>query len=988
METKPIPNNLRRDAGAAGFTLPSILVVVGALLILAVGVLLVVGIERNTARAFSDRQRAELAAQAALEDIRGLLNVEAANDEYLVIQSTLENPITTGAQPAPHLFLARATPSGATGYSYRYRPLFSTLKFPSTNSIIAPPDLSTLVGTTEDITYKDFETLPYQDKVRAAWLPVKDDKNRTIARYAFWVEDLQSRIDPAIAGNEDGTGGVHARAAWPFPAPGLNPTDEAENEKTLDQIAVFAVEPQASDEDQGEVGKMLVKNRNLLISPDSLLAAAGLKPPLSRLAAEDASSGGKIGDLQDIKARSVEKSLSSGIRPYKEQPLIPFSDGIDPSVAGEPKLNLNKLLAAGGSSAVDEMADFIAKALPSFEERKGGFPDDYLKTLAANTIDYADTNSASTMGNDYRGVDAYPLVSEFLMRFHWKDIQSEGGRKYMTIEVTTYSELWNMSDQAISGKAQFTHDTRYTFDGGVTGSVSLGDVSTVLPKLEESDGSHWYPARDVDLKANEYLLINWGTAVYKIDVGPDSIFIPSNGLKFDGESYGQSGAGYKLKWNGQIIDQARGSIHRNSCSPPLKGEKVVRCSIPSMSGKVGLSNADFRDNMGDVRMSYYNSAPQDASKFPHNYSPNRRNIRYEIYRGNTGSPYGRVMPSDWPDGGHNSTADTTFATQTNAGMDPEAPIFKPANSSLLRKPEVDEAPFRLSRKLSTEPQRFYSATELGRVYDPIMWKTAPPPAANLPWGDVETGSTSDQQYGGGNTLRIGRPEHPMFDKPTKPGMEAYRLLDLFHAGLSRSSAAADREGSLIEIDGHVNLNTASRDALRAIVYGRLTMDPKIAKRPVETHDMTAMRPRVTGYTMPTAEVDAEANRITDAIIATRKIKPFTSPSGIAEVRNDANKLVIGNKNLITDGSKIHRTDSAAEELFARLYEASTVRSRNFRIWVIGQAVAPTVSTTIAPEVLSEVRKVYTVFADPGERASDGSINPANARLTVIHENDF
>ncbi|MGL5019640.1 MAG: hypothetical protein ACRDBP_16010, partial [Luteolibacter sp.] len=64
-----------------GFTLPVILVVVGALLILAVGVLLVAGIERGTARSFADRQRAELAARAALEEIRSLLTHEAANDD-------------------------------------------------------------------------------------------------------------------------------------------------------------------------------------------------------------------------------------------------------------------------------------------------------------------------------------------------------------------------------------------------------------------------------------------------------------------------------------------------------------------------------------------------------------------------------------------------------------------------------------------------------------------------------------------------------------------------------------------------------------------------------------------------------------------------------------------------------------------------------------------------------------------------------------------
>jgi NitT/TauT family transport system substrate-binding protein len=64
-------------AVAAGFTLPAILVVVGAVLILAVGILIVAGIERSTARSFVDRQRAELAARTALEDIRGIFTTQA-----------------------------------------------------------------------------------------------------------------------------------------------------------------------------------------------------------------------------------------------------------------------------------------------------------------------------------------------------------------------------------------------------------------------------------------------------------------------------------------------------------------------------------------------------------------------------------------------------------------------------------------------------------------------------------------------------------------------------------------------------------------------------------------------------------------------------------------------------------------------------------------------------------------------------------------------
>jgi hypothetical protein len=220
-------------------------------------------------------------------------------------------------------------------------------------------------------------------------------------------------------------------------------------------------------------------------------------------------------------------------------------------------------------------------------------------------------------------------------------------------------------------------------------------------------------------------------------------------------------------------------------------------------------------------------------------------------------------------------------------------------------------------------------------------------------------------------------------------------LDLFHTGISRSENAVEREGNLNLIEGNVNLNTASRDTLRALAFGALTMDPKIAKRTSEDHNITSlMAPPVSAYKPSPAELDAEADRIADAIIRLRSEKPLASPAAIAEARvvstdpNLTNRPVFGNKDLITDGPKIHRSDSAAEEIFARVYEASTVRSRNFRVWVVGQALAPSAATTAKPEVLAEVRRTFTVFADPGERSADGSIDPPKMKFRIYNENDF
>lgn len=978
------PESLTSHQKASGFTLPVVLLVVSALLILAVGGLLVVGIEQNTARLSTNTERAELAVRAGLEDVRGILNLEAANDDFIVLQAKIRDPYDARNQTAAQLFLVRGS-AAKNGFSYRFIPLFSTSSLPPEKDRLELPSVDHLLKDKFE-----FAALPYCNKVRTAWLPVNDEKGIPVARYAYWVEDLQSRIDPTTAGNQNGSGGTYARASWPFPAPGLNPADEADNQAPLNQIALDAVDPNASQNDLESLTRTYTQNQNLLISPDSMLAAAGIQPPLGR----DSSGKGEKGvNLSDPKASAIEEGISVGLRPYLEQPLLPYADGISPAMAGKPKLNLNQLLATDRSKAVTQMADFIKQALPNFETRKGGFPDNYLETLAANAMDYADADTAPSLTTGrYRGIDAYPCVSEFLMRFRWENIVVSGGKKYVILSASTYVELWNMSDMPVTGNAQLTFETAYRFQLGANPSVSLADLKNATPVLAVSGGKSWFPAVTVSLKPNECRVIRCGTVTYQIEAGNSSVTIPSP-LSLQGETYGSSGAGYQLKWNGQLVDQARGGLNRNGSSLNYPTDTIssprqrVRATIPAHSL---TRNGTYRNNMGDPRMSYYLAAPQDANSYPENYSPNRRNIRwgsiYSIDSATKPTIYGRVMPSEWPDGGHNSSYESNAFFTTDPRIHPDDARFTPSASSILANPPPEEAPLRLSNL-----GRFYSTTELGRVYDPIMWQTAFPSGANLPWGDVETSSVSSPDFGGGNTLRIGRPEHPRFIDKYQSDMAAYRLLDLFHVGRSRSASATDRQGAVVQIQGHINVNTANRDVLRALAIGQLTMDPKMAVRTSEYHDTSGlMAPPVSPLVFTSTQLQEEADKIADAIINARETTAFVSTSDLAALRGSGSKYAFGDKDSIPNGAQVDRSDSAAEEIFARVYESTTVRSRNFRVWVVGQTLAPSLSRkkNADPEVLAESRKVFTVFADPGQRTSSGAINPKNVRLTLLHENDF
>ncbi|MES2439655.1 MAG: hypothetical protein V4584_11335 [Verrucomicrobiota bacterium] len=1028
MRNKKSPPGRRTEAG---FTLPAILVVVGALLILAVGILMIVGVERNTARSFSDRQRAELSAQAGLEEIKAVFLKEAANDDFLIVQGT--NPAESGAikESIPYLYLARGS-GGGDQVKYRYLPLFSTEKSPESSSAATPlaaPVPEDLVGENP----KTLATLPWYDSAKVSWIELPDEKGRIVSRYAYFTEDLQSRVDAGTAGNTEADGS-HKRYGWQasdtefkqFPAPGLNPEDskprsDGRDEKPpLNQVALYELDPASGAKDDTAFDKKIIDSRKMLLSPDSVLAAAGVLPPLTR---------GADGRLMDEKARAVEENLTASVQPYDEQAVVPFANGIDSSVAGEPKLNLNALLSKTPSTAVDEMADWIKKGLPGFDTRKGGFPasQDYLKTLAAGAIGYAAPGNKPVVKlGSYRGLGASPVVSEIVLAINYLGYNIKAGSKIMNYQFVLYGELLNHTNLPITnGDAALSYEVGLLLPpiGPSPGGVSFGDPSVLgdgsqsnSTDLVNDGGQYWTRPQTISLVPGEYKFFKFATVNYTINIGSGSI--GSNFVLT--EPMGSVGLG--LKWNGEEVDRIPRIVRDSTGLTFSSGLRRYfgKAAIPGHSyGPFGT----YINNMGDPRIAHYiTGIPLGENSFPENISPNRRNIRYKSIYSTDGATklktYGRVIPSEWPDGGHDAQV-TTWSSgwsdvrQGSASTHGTGPGFDPTTIPAGSVPQEGE-----SLTFLSSYGRYYSATELGRLYDPVMFVPTfdptsgldskilradgnpSPTAGNMPaggtaWPLVQINNAASSYFGGGNTLRIGRPEHPMFNQDKNgsvshapsamPGNHAARLLDLFHAGKSRSDDKDLREGPLVRIEGHVNINTASRETLRSMAAGYLTMDPKLSKRTSENFDGRMAPPTQLVTTLSAPTSSKEADRLADAII---KGRPYATPSELACVTGTDGKQVFGNSDLYPDKGKTQWSDAAAEEVFGRVYEASTVRSRNFRVWVVGQSLMPTSSGNPNPEVLSEVRRSFTIFSDPGERDNDGAIDPAKTRITVLHENDF
>lgn len=995
LERRRISRPRLRRAHAPGFTLPAVIVVSAALLILAVGLLAVIGIERKTARSFADAKRADLAARAGLEDFRAILRKETATEDYLVIGAPSPNvPANSSKEVPQHLFLAKGK-GGGQNVQYSYVPLFSTDKLPAHNTKLQAPEIEKVDEDDEDFT--PIKALPWQDAPRVRWIPVQDEKGETVARYAYWVEDLQSKVDAKTAGDEDQL----VRNEWPFPASGINKESTDKDHLKLDQVAIRVLDPAAVEKDENPLTRKVVDGRPTMLSPESMAASAGYGAPLER----DTTTG----LLKDKIAAALERSASAVSQPYDERAIVPYAPGISDKVAGKPKLNLNKLLKEGRPAAVEEFAGWINTGLPDFDKnRRGGFPDDYLRTLAANALDYADADNDPTLGPGYRGLDGYPLVSEFASTFRWSNVLRENGRLFVVFTVTTYPELWNMTDQTVSGMAQLSFESDYSFDIGAIAGISFSqyaaDSKVATPAATFEDGYNWQPPFQVTLKPNE-IKVYTCKIDFKIDVGPSTDFVAGPlTLAAIGPVAADGNTGYHLRWNGKIVDQSRKSIWRanGSVNYPSGQRQLTRAVIPAHSLSTKPANiGPFNNNMGDPRMSFYYQVQQASNAYPENYSGGRRTIRNGTIYASDGATkpkvYGRVLPSEWPDCGH----DFPYGTMPSFTRTDQTYPDDPGWFVGVPNPEKERAPMRLSNR-----GRFYSATELGRTYDPIMWLPtyAKPdgsaittdnksmvesgilPGGQASWPDVTVPSSASPLYGGGNTLRVGRAEHPKFKKQGD-GLHAAHLLDLFHAGKGTSKSDDEAEGELVDMRGAVNLNTATPDAIRTLAAGMLKQDPRLALTTSKNHSgAPLMASPTSGLELGTPKQTKVADKIADAIVRSR---PFACAADIANAHDSQDRPVFGNREMYDQGTNIQWTDSAAEEVFARVYEASTLRSRNFRVWVIGQAVyTPPAGSGRKVEVLSETKKAFTVFADPGERKSDHSIDTNTYRPRVTHENDF
>ena len=419
---------------------------------------------------------------------------------------------------------------------------------------------------------------------------------------------------------------------------------------------------------------------------------------------------------------------------------------------------------------------------------------------------------------------------------------------------------------------------------------------------------------------------------------------------------------YELYWNGVLVDYPHGNVFRTTKTiydPAASSDTSKQYKWPgAMPGFTYGSGSSLIDNLGDPRSAFYNTAPEAASSYDKAGSMWGRNRLYSAPGGAAASFY-EVMPSAWPDEGpvspnpgppypHDSTVGPNTSITT-------LPIPKPGNAPATQ-PQF--APVHLSTNGSLK-----SITELANVFDPGQWFITPtqPSSSWFVWADITSSTTADSRYGGGMSLRIGRPEFTRFDQD---GSRASQLLDTFSVGTRR------------ETQGLVNLNTATRETLRALGSGLLL------------NRDSAIQPASLQSSLDPPYSAAQADKFADAVIFTRDTKPFVTPSQLAQIKDSSGKAFFGNTAewSVNQTPPAQWTNAAATEYFARIYDLTTVRSRNFRVFVTGQYVDPRVLDSSGnPKVLATSRKVYQVFLNPNRDATTGAIGTPTIDITYEHD---
>ncbi len=1033
----------------SGAALIMTLVLVTAISLLVINYYAITRQEATVSSATVSLARADLGEKAAFAEAGALLRRLTANDRYLVSVAT--RPGGDG-QLIRHTYVSTPDANGVThtalfsggGERRAGLPNLDALETAALvgNSVAAPG--YAIEGETTDKTIRTFPLTHLTE----AGTTLKENRFPPVAfreleaannspyrtRYAYWIEDLE------------GYPNLDAVGAW---------TDQCETDGG--EVARDPIRYGYSLHDSRRAGTGSEKERYPLEGEPNLFyqfptefrgqslldqVAPGLSTREIALvpwstASLSAAEHPYAGAMEKLSHRYLFKSgrdfagdeepgrFARGLQSYRRRPIIPFAHGY--ADEGKPRYNLNTLAANRDLT----IADVVERNLPNFKNRRGGFPEDedYVATLAANAIDYADEDSLPALpGNTanagtrvFRGVDSYCPVNEFFVRFEYVGYEVAGMQFNIIFEATPYAEFWNTSNRFVTMeqvRLKFSFLERIRFK-------SIGRDHEILESHRQLDEA--FPETGgltVTIPPNHYQVLRFGKIRWSIPVprDPDSPIAFPAVQDIRGYSNVSVRANYELYLGADLVDSCG---RRDPTDPPntfrhgfffaqragvmSSNQFFMRLATPNMSVKAFGFNLGDGSHLGDPWMPYYSHSTADAVTYRLRSSPGSRNFDSSKVASSRPDQMGdQTRVRDWPDRGYENPHGPLFPTSEAALPDS---FHSPPN-----KGNASFAPWRISNL-----GRFFSVTELGNLHDPVMWVSADQSTPNFGLTRPTTflydksrnttlkslplDATPAKMWGGGNTLRIGRPEHELFDRP---GMRASQWLDLFHTGFTGTNLAAGTgvdlyatydprdhqppaaasdpvksgtqpysalydddlhaQGLFALVDGHLNVNSApTAFEIEMLLRGPfVSSDLRLEKDRFDTPIYS--REGDTG----TLRSGLRTEAIPPIAAGLMKARPFYSPSHLARVLSG----LIDQHDALPD----HHNDAEAEETFARLFNTTTLSSRHFRIFTSAEIYHHETG-----EVTGRRRRVHEVFLRP-TYAADGEVE--SSRLEVISSRDL
>ena len=643
-------------------------------------------------------------------------------------------------------------------------------------------------------------------------------------------------------------------------------------------------------------------------------------------------------------------------------PFVPISSDSPfyPADRAALKRNLNTNLDANGFTNIIAS---ITNNFPNFTNRAGGMDGTtYVNALAANIIDYADTDSIATSTNingvNIAGFDSYPMLTHVFDQFLYNKTDR-------SITITTYLQFWNpssISSPALSG-GTFTYNLNDTIRyptntaGDLFTNRPLSTSTLPVSNFSFSNGAsttHSFGPNSgfVTSIANTINLTNAANFPNFPTTGPDLLQLNTDGATGDGHQLTTNNS-YTLVLSSTTNIPAM-NINRynhilNNGTPEyvgtILGFRIAglgipwRTADPRMITYLGAGSGSRYDECA-YTTTYFKGYP--AQELP------------------SGPLY--ANPVNWADG--TNTLNNTLPIRGTTNPPSLIGPFTITNAAGV----TDPAPCKISNFGS-----YTNICELGNIFDPIQW--APPSTTtttNYANCDIATNWTADSMYGGGSTLRIGRPEHSRFAFTnlggTYPvpslGTSAAGLLDIFCTTNTYNWA------------GRINLNTAPPAVLAALAGGiNLTRDPN-----------------KTG-----TEVNATMiNAFTNGVMKFRHVYPFLSPSQLAFISRNygtnpttpatcwtntfPNNAVFSTSVLGGLNGVSGINDQGFEEWFSKIYNLTCVQSFNYRIYVVAQ-----LTDTNGNPKGAMMRKYYQVHLRNNSPKGSGDTAAQSISAVVTYE---